>query len=305
MVETYNYGEKKWIRLISPSTEELDQVTQEYDLDPRAVQDLASPTPRQKIETYDDFIYGVFHIPAYRHSHTKSHIQEVDFILGQDYILTVQYDSIDALQKFSKETEFKSLLGRHNNKEITPGLIFVEVLNALYTSVAEEISIMQEELKRIEENIFRGQERKMVAEISKISRDLLDIKRTLAPQAGHFEKLLHISKKGDPRFTQYINSIFENGYLKIYEEAEHNANLVSELRETNNSLVSTKQNEVMKNLTIMAFITFPLTLITGIFGMNTVGTPLIGNPQDFWFIFGFMIFATFIMFLFFKFKKWI
>jgi len=304
MLEKHNYSEKTWIRLINPTTEELAGLAKEYNLNPQAVQDLGSPTPRQKIETYDDFIYAVFHIPAYRHSHAKSHIQEIDFIIGQDHIITVQYDTIDALQKFSKETEFKTLLGREEG--VTPGLIFVEVLKALYSSVGDEISYMQDQLKSIEDNIFNGQERKMVTEISKVSRNLLDIKRTLAPQKSHFERLLLIASKArNKNFAQYIRSIYENGYLKIYEETKNSAELVIELRETNNSLVSTKQNEVMKNLTILAFITFPLSLLAGIFGMNTVNTPILGNPNDFWYIFGFMVFATFAMFLFFKFKKWL
>ena len=61
-----------------------------------------------------------------------------------------------------------------------------------------------------------------------------------------------------------------------------------ELRETNNSLLATKQNEIMKVITIMAFSTFPLALIADIFGMGAVATPLLGHPFDFWIILGFM-----------------
>ena len=61
----------------------------------------------------------------------------------------------------------------------------------------------------------------------------------------------------------------------------------------------------MKILTIMAFVTFPLSLIAAIFGMNTVYIPIIGTPGDFWIVMGIMGFATFLMFLYFKRKKWI
>ena len=81
--------------------------------------------------------------------------------------------------------------------------------------------------------------------------------------------------------------------------------IVTELRETNNSLVSTKQNEIMKVLTIMAFITFPLSLIASIFGMNTIDIPLVGQDGDFVIIMGIMGVSTLCMFAFFKYKKWI
>jgi magnesium transporter len=77
-----------------------------------------------------------------------------------------------------------------------------------------------------------------------------------------------------------------------------------ELRETNNSLLTTKQNETMKVFTILAFVTLPLSLIASIFEMNTRYTPIIGLPFDFWIIIGGMAVMSIAMFSFFKFKKW-
>ncbi|MCK5592403.1 MAG: hypothetical protein KAI72_10650 [Candidatus Pacebacteria bacterium] len=54
----------------------------------------------------------------------------------------------------------------------------------------------------------------------------------------------------------------------------------------------------------MAFITFPLTLIAGIFGMNAEYMPFVGQDQDFFIILGLMVVTVFIMFTYFKFKKW-
>ena len=77
------------------------------------------------------------------------------------------------------------------------------------------------------------------------------------------------------------------------------------LRETNNSLLTTKQNEVMKVLTIMAFVTFPLSLIAGIFGMNTAYISIVGMEGDFWIIIGIMFGFTTLFFGYFLYKKWL
>ena len=61
----------------------------------------------------------------------------------------------------------------------------------------------------------------------------------------------------------------------------------------------------MKVLTIMAFITFPLSVIASIFGMNTKTLPIVGVPHDFWIIMGIMVFATIMFFALFKYKKWL
>ena len=77
------------------------------------------------------------------------------------------------------------------------------------------------------------------------------------------------------------------------------------MHHTNTSLLSTRTTEITKNLTIMAFITFPLTLLANIFGMNTENNPIIGSPYDFWIIVAMMVAGIISMFEFFRYKKWL
>lgn len=306
MIEQSLYKNTKWIRLINPSVDELSKVADEFEIDPNAIKDLSSPTPHQKIETYPNSIYAVFHFPAYRHSHKKSHIQEIDFVIGKDYIITVQYDTIDALLKLSQEEEVKELLGKADGKETNPGIVFVEVLKELYHSTEDELLNMGEKIKQIEESVFKGEEKEMVSRISEISRDLLDLRRTLSPHNMNFENLMLVATKEEKtQFAVHVEKILDNIYAKLMDRVEDSIELAKELRETNNSLLYTKQNETMKVLTIMAFVTFPLSLVASIFGMNTKILPVVGLPYDFWIILGFMFLATLLMFVFFKVKKWL
>jgi Mg2+ and Co2+ transporter CorA len=55
----------------------------------------------------------------------------------------------------------------------------------------------------------------------------------------------------------------------------------------------------------MAFVTFPLTLISSIFGMNTDTLPLVGLPGDFWMIIGIMVTLALSFFTFFRIKGWL
>lgn len=56
--------------------------------------------------------------------------------------------------------------------------------------------------------------------------------------------------------------------------------------------------------TILAFITFPLTLFTSMFGMNTKTTPLVGRDGDFWIILGAMTVISIGFFAYFRYRKW-
>jgi magnesium transporter len=94
-------------------------------------------------------------------------------------------------------------------------------------------------------------------------------------------------------------------YLKVEEMLQDQKEILVDLRSTNDSLLSTKTNEIMKLLTATTFLMLPATLIGALFGMNTVGTPLIGHAYDFYIVVGIMFVIAFSTFLYFKHKRWI
>jgi magnesium transporter len=104
-------------------------------------------------------------------------------------------------------------------------------------------------------------------------------------------------------FEPYLTELFHHYQYLARRTASLGASL-QELRDTNDSLLSTKQNEIMKALTVMAFVTYPLALIAAVFGMNTAHTPLVGHPLDFWLVVAIMITAAAIFFAYFKYKRW-
>jgi magnesium transporter len=102
-------------------------------------------------------------------------------------------------------------------------------------------------------------------------------------------------------YIEYIN----HEYNKAEQATNSVKEYVYELRQTNDSLLSTKQNEIMKTLTVINFIILPLSVITGLFGMNVDSTPLTGNPYDFWIVVLSMFIITVISTSIFKRKNWL
>ena len=105
-------------------------------------------------------------------------------------------------------------------------------------------------------------------------------------------------------FSPYIRSISDE-YYRVHNHIMRATESLHELRETNNSLLTTKQNETMKIFTILAFVTFPLSLIASIFSMDTIHNPIVGEPHDFWIVMGIMGIAAILMFWYFNYKKWL
>lgn len=305
MLHRQTHDELTWIDVVSPTHEEIRSLMEEFSIDPLIADELMVPSLRNRVDARDEYFYVVLHFPAFKHLHDVASVPlELDFIVGKKWIITTRYVEIDPLHQFSRLFEMETMLNRKNLLEHA-GFVFFYMLSELYKTLNDELIHIGVKLDAVEERIFEGYEKEMVREISKISRDLLNYTQALD---SHDTMLQSLETPGVALFGyEYARNMRSvNGeYARLASAIKSNRESLTELRETNNSLVNTKQNETMQVFTIMAFITFPLTLIAGIFGMNTQMTPIVGNKWDFWIIVGIMAAAALSFFAFFKYKRWL
>src|SRR3989344_2378753 len=292
MIQKYVVKTLTWIDLNCPTSEEIHKVASEYNINPLVAHELSVPTLRAKVDLYDNLIYLILHFPSNRKDSDGLSDQEVDFVIGKDFIVTARYGEVEAILE-------KGNLGKH------AGFIFFAMVNRIYGNLLYRIEGLKEEAALIEAQIFKGKEREMVMKISEVSREILDFKRATSLHDEVFSSFEVAGVKffGDD-FKFHLRALTGN-YYRLENSIKNTMEYISELRETNNSLLSSKQNEIMKTLTIMAFVTFPLSLVVSIFGLDTNYVPIIGHPYDFWIIIGILLGLTALFFVFFKYKKWL
>ena len=139
---------------------------------PQSRKNFFSPTPDPIVERYASYIYLVLHFPAWKHTH-KERVQEIDFLIGKDFVITARYDNIDALHKFGKVFEVSEILEKRNTEVVHAGSLFYWMMREIYQSLHDELALASDVLGDIEEKMFAGRERDMVRELSKLSRELL------------------------------------------------------------------------------------------------------------------------------------
>ena len=303
MQSRFEHNGLVWVDLESPTRDEVRGVTAEFNIEPLIAEELLMPSSKPRAEFRSSYTYLVLHFPALRHSH-KSREQEVDFIIGRNFLITTHYDMIDPLHKFSKIFEVNSLLDNGNLGDHA-GFLFFYMLKKLYKAVEHEIEYVRHDLLLIEEHIFSDQQVEMVSAISRSARDLLNLRQTIEP---HREILKTLETDGaaffGAEFMPYLRAL-SNEYYRVHNHIMRNTESLHELRETNNSLLTTRQNETMRVLTIMALLTFPLSLFVAIFDINNVDNPFSTVPNGFWYIVAFILAAGATMLWFFKRKKWL
>lgn len=310
MLRKFNYQEVVWIDLESPTKTEVEQLAAEHQLHPVVTGELLGPSSRSKVDVYQDFIYLILHFPRVQEGEGQGSgaetpdAQEVDFVIGQNFLITAHYEPVDALHELSKIFELDATWGRNGRQKIHAGVVFFRIIKELYRHLESGLDFINDRLKRAEGKIFAGEEKPMVRVLSEINRNLLDFRWALKAHRGVLGSLEIAGEEffGE-RFKYHLRAI-SGEYEKIWQMIESNRETFQDLRETNESLLSIKTNETMKTLTVLAFIFFPLTLISQIFGMNT-RLPFVGHPLDFYLVMGLMALVLVVMYQIAKTRRWL
>ncbi len=305
MINKYKNNSIVWIDVMNPTIDEIRTLVQEYNINPDVARELQLPTYKEKIVMYKDYIYLVLHFPALRHTHKIDTIdQEIDFVVGNNFILTTRYESIDALERFSKSFELNKILNK-GLMDDNAGFVLYYIVKELYGAMSDEVDSINDVLGEIDRGIFKGKEKDMVSKISEVSRDLISINHVILT---HKDVLMSLKDSGvklfGKNFTENFLKII-NEYHRIEKILQNSIEFLRELRNTNDSLLTTKQNETIKALTFMTFLSLPFAIIANLFSMNTVNAPIIGNQHDWSILLVIQLVVVAFSYMYAKWRKWI
>lgn len=305
MITRHLRGKTVWVDLECPTEDEISSVMREFDIDERIHEEISTPTPYPLSISFPGYTYLILHFPV-AGSEDGTRAQEIDFIVGKQFLITARYESIDSLHNLHKVLEAEEVLGVPE-KLLRTGEMLERVMSRLYAAISSDIEQTGRKLERIERDIFSGKEQEAVRTISEAARILLRFETALA---RHKEPLAEfLAALATPA---YFGTHFDEHAAHIEARRTHAASLVSsyravaqELRITNDSLLSASQNQVTKTLTVLAFTAVPLTLIASVFGMNVERMPIVHGTYGFWIVLAIMAVTGLVLFLYFRFRKWL
>lgn len=294
-----------WVDLEQPSEAEVRSVAREFSINERLETELLYPTPAPLVAGDTSMVLLVLHFPEHGVQDGETKSQEIDFVVGNHFIVTVRYDIVASLHHLKKILEAQELVSGHAPIDTE---VLLEILFAhLYTSVRDHTNHTASHLARVEQDMFDGHERKTVRAISSISREFLHLEAALANQEEPLRRFLKALTQRNffsPAFAERTERILAE-HAQVARLVETHRAVASELRGTNTALLEARQNEIMKTLTVISFIVLPLELLALIFAMDVLGAPLEQNPNGFWIIILIMLGIVGCMTLFFARKRWI
>jgi Mg2+ and Co2+ transporter CorA len=275
------------------------------------------------------------------HEYSDSYLDEDDLyaFLEQRWIITINFNSQRQLESNIKQRISKSLTPSAHHQSIhTPlpeqqqqqqqslsGKRDVEssssssysraICEMVYRLAIEEVissyypilNSINTRLEQIEDHVILHQPTKsQLSDILLIRRNISFLENTLAMITTAFADIINlvVQTKFSKDSLRHIRSLNDRvTYLQNNVENMHQR--VINFREAYNSSLNANLNEIIRTLTVIATIILPLTLITGIYGMNFDVMPELHSPFGYYYSLLLMAAVAGGMVIYFKNKKWI
>jgi magnesium transporter len=303
-VEILTHGRVTWVNIERPTPGDMTYLRQEYShFHPLDLEDCLSRIERPKIDEYDDYLFIIMQFPVFDSTRRVSRAGEVDIFIGAGYLVTVHDGNLWPITKFFDDCQAdEGVRQRHMGRGASR--VLHDAIDRLVDYLFPILYKVDANIREIEEDIFTEAMPGVVQEISVVRRDIIALQRIVKPQIGIVANLEH---KDRPFIREeldvYFGDVLDHLY-KAWDMLEDHRDVIEGLSDTANTLTSYRINEVMKILTIISVIMLPLTLLSGIYGMN-IPLPLEDSAYSFLLILVLMVAMAGGMIFYFKRRHWL
>jgi magnesium transporter len=302
LVELHGDG-LTWIHLTSPTSEEASALAERFGWHALDLEDILSKRQRPKIDEYPAYLFLVLHFPAYDKVVQRLNAAELDAFVGPGYLVTLPAVELLPVSRLFRrcyeDTELRDGLFSKGS-----GYLLYHVLDDLFDYCFPILDKIGHKLDSIEDEMFEGRSEEIVRDISNVKQEIISYRKIIKPERATLRVLERYTQRYLPEelAEAYFDDIVDAAE-RIWDLLDNYKEVVEALEDTNESVISHRQNDVLRVLTIFSVILLPLTLITGIFGMNTK-FPGFETSDAFWAIVGIMVAALVGLGGFFRYKRW-
>ena len=295
-------GVTLWVDLVRPTPEEGQQVLRDtFQFHPLSVEDALSDIHHPKIEPYDRYLYVILHGIDFRPGEHVFATRDVDFFLGDNYLVTVH-------DGYSRSIlTVKEVCEQHAHiLEEGPVALMHRIVDMMVDNYAPELEEIEEQMDALEEQAILGEGENLMRPILAVKRDLSSLRRVVIPQRDVVGRLARrefalISNEMAYRFRDVYDHL-----VRYADEATMFQDRVTGILEGYLSAISNRLNRVMKVLTVVSTIVLPMTVLTGLWGMNVPLPNFAGGERlQFWWVVAIMVGITVGMLAIFRWRRWI
>jgi magnesium transporter len=294
-----------WVNVVAPDVETAQGLAERFGWHPLDVEDIVSKRQRPKVDDYEDegYIFAVLHFPVFDQSVQRLNAAELDIFIGHDYIVTIPNQELLPVTRLFRRCEEDDRL-REQLFARGSGRLLYEVLDDLFDYCFPILDKIAHKLDVIEDEVFEGRSYEVVRDISNVKQEIISYRKIIKPERSTLRVLERRVENFLPEELELYFDDVVDAAERIWDLLDNYKEVVEGLESTNESVISHRQNDVLRLLTVISVTILPLTLVTGLFGMNVV-FPGEGTHEAFWAIVAALAVVAIATLGFFRWKRWL
>jgi magnesium transporter len=248
------------VDILDPNADDLSALESRFELHPLALEDSAHSQSRAKLDVYPSGLFLVWITPTHRDGDTVgSH--ELDVFLGGNYLVTLHAQPDKAIEAVAAEGA-RTLKGG-------PDWTLHAIIDQSVDSVLPMVDIMGEELESIEERMLEAPRQSDLLDLHRVRRQLLRLHRIVGPERDVVRGVARERDVVSEDAYRYFQDVGDH-LARVQDSIETYQDVAASVMDVYLSAQNNRMNEIMKQLTVVATIFMPLTLLSGIYGMNLI-----------------------------------
>lgn len=271
-----------WVDIDSTNRTQHALLEKVFHFHPLAIEDTLNPKSRVKLEEYHGYLFIVIRGVALRDQTEDPYDLDTNDLyafLGPNFLVTVHAGEFPAIT-------LAAALVRRSPDFMERGVerLLHLVLDDTIDGFFPILNQIDDFLDTIEERVFVTFDDSALRDIFNVKRLVLSLRRYLQPSREVLNVLTNRpTALLTPETQVYFRDIYDH-VLRINDSLDTYRELLSSTMDSYLTQVSNRLGVATKALSVVATMSLPFVVVSGMWGMNFSKIPLSDWPQGFWFM---------------------
>jgi magnesium transporter len=289
-----------WLDIQAPQEADIALLRDEFKFHPLAIEDATRHHERPKVDSYDGYYFLVFYAILYDEASYRLRTEAMNLFVGANYLVSVHQGPIGAIDETIKRWQKDEEEFGHDT-----GALLYSLLDTITDDYFPVIDRLADRVETLEEQIFERFQESALQDVFSLKRDLLSIRRIVAPERDVLNVLI---RREVPIFEHntilYLQDVYDH-IVRITDSIDTYRDLLSSALDAFLSVQSNRLNQIVKVLTIASIVLMCDALIAGIYGMNFEFMPELHWRYGYPFALGLMVMVSVGLVLYLRRRKWL
>jgi magnesium transporter len=268
-----------WVDVDTRDPEQTAILKDIFKFHPLSVEDALNPQSRVKLEEFERYLLLIVRTVAFCETTDDPYDLDtvnITFFLGKNFVVTVHGADTNPVATTADLLQRKPELAAYG-----PARLMHAIVDQAVDAYFPIIDKLDEFMDGLEERIFATFDQTALRDVFAVKRLVLSLRRHLAPERDALNVLTNRpTTLMTPETQIYFRDIYDH-VLRIYDSLETFRDLLSSTLDSYLTQVSNRLGMATKALSVVATVTLPFVVVSGMWGMNFEHIPLHSNPHGF------------------------